>query len=43
MKQTWMKLFAFAFAIALLVPASLLAQKDEKDKEQKRETGKKRC
>jgi serine protease Do len=34
MKQTWKKFFAFAFAVALLVPASLLAQ-DEKEKEVK--------
>jgi len=33
MKQIWFKLSAFVFAVALLVPASLLAQKDEKEKD----------
>lgn len=37
MKQNWIKIAAFSFAVALLVPASLLAQKDEKDKEEKKE------
>ena len=41
MKQTWTRLFAFVLAIALLVPVSLLAQKDEKDKELKEKTEKK--
>ena len=41
MKQSWMKFSAFAFAIALFVPVSLLAQKDEKDKEMKEKTEKK--
>jgi len=35
MKQTWVRLSAFAFSVALLVPASLLAQKEEKDKDVK--------
>ncbi len=35
MKKNWIKLFAFSFAIALLAPASLLAQKEEKIKETK--------
>lgn len=35
MKQTCLKLITFSFAIALLVPASLLAQKEEKVKEVK--------
>jgi serine protease Do len=34
MKQTWIKFSAFLFAVALLVPASLLAQ-DEKEKAEK--------
>ena len=33
MKQIWFKLSAFVFVVALLVPASLLAQKDEKEKD----------
>jgi len=33
MKQTLIRISAFVFAVALLVPASLLAQKEEKDKE----------
>lgn len=33
MKQIWIKFSAFVFAVALLVPASLLAQKEEKDKD----------
>ena len=33
MKQIWFNLSAFVFAAALLVPASLLAQKDEKEKD----------
>jgi serine protease Do len=41
MKQSWMKFSAFVFAIALFVPVSLLAQKDEKDKEIKEKTEKK--
>jgi serine protease Do len=41
MKQSWMKFSAFVFAIALFVPVSLLAQKDEKDKETKEKTEKK--
>jgi serine protease Do len=41
MKQIWVKLSAFVFAVALLVPVSLLAQKDEKDKETKEKTEKK--
>jgi serine protease Do len=36
MKQTWKKFFAFAFAVALLAPASLLAQ-DEKVKEKEKD------
>jgi len=35
MKQTCIKFFALVFAMALLFPASLLAQKDGKDKEAK--------
>ena len=35
MKQNWIKFFAFSLGIALLAPASLLAQNEEKDKEQK--------
>lgn len=35
MKQNWIKMAAFFFGVALFVPASLLAQKDEKDKEVK--------
>jgi len=35
MKQNCIKLIAFSFAIAMLVPASLLAQKEEKVKEVK--------
>ena len=35
MKKTWIKISAFVFAAALLIPASLLAQKEEKDKEVK--------
>ena len=35
MKQNWIKLFAFSFAIGLLAPASLRAQNEEKEKEQK--------
>lgn len=35
MKQIWLILSAFVLAVALLVPASLLAQKDEKEKEAK--------
>ena len=30
MKKTWLKFSAFAVAVALMVPVSLLAQKDEK-------------
>jgi serine protease Do len=41
MKQSWMKFSAFVFAITLFVPVSLLAQKDEKDKEMKEKTEKK--
>jgi serine protease Do len=41
MKQSWMKFSAFVFAIALFVPVSLLAQKDEKDKEIKEKIEKK--
>src|SRR5260221_2070553 len=41
MKQSWMKFSAFALAIALFVPVSLLAQKDEKDKEAKEKAEKK--
>ena len=41
MKQSWMKFSAFVIAIALFVPVSLLAQKDEKDKEMKEKTEKK--
>jgi serine protease Do len=40
MKQTWKIFSAFLFAVALLVPASLLAQ-DEKDKEVKEKMEKK--
>lgn len=35
MKQNLLKAIAFLFAIVLLAPASLLAQKEEKDKEKK--------
>lgn len=35
MKKTWLKISAFAFAVALLTPASLFAQKGDKDKEVK--------
>ncbi len=35
MKQNFLKLIAFSFAIALLVPATLLAQKDKEEKEKK--------
>ncbi len=35
MKQTWIKISFFVFAAALLAPGSLLAQKEEKDKETK--------
>jgi serine protease Do len=41
MKQNLVKAFAFSFAIALLAPASLLAQKEEKDKEMKEQKEKK--
>jgi serine protease Do len=37
MKQTWVKFSAFLFAVALLVPASLLAQKEEKEKDKVKE------
>ena len=37
MKQTWIKFSAFLFAVALLVPASLLAQKEEKEKDKVKE------
>lgn len=30
MKQNWLKFFAFSFAIAMLAPATIFAQKDEK-------------
>ena len=33
MKQTWVKFSAFVVAVVLLLPASLLAQKEEKDKD----------
>ncbi len=33
MKQTWIKLSAFVLVVALMLPASLLAQKEEKDKD----------
>lgn len=33
MKKTWVQFSALVFAVALLVPASLLAQKEEKEKE----------
>ncbi len=33
MKQTWIKFSAFVVAVVLLFPASLLAQKEEKDKD----------
>ena len=35
MKQNWLKLFVFSFCLALIAPASLLAQKEEKVKEVK--------
>jgi serine protease Do len=35
MKQNRIKIFAFSFVLAMLAPASLLAQKEEKDKEMK--------
>ena len=35
MKQTWVKLSTFVLVVALLLPASLLAQKEEKDKDVK--------
>src|ERR1700675_4401657 len=41
MKQNLVKAVAFSFAIALLAPASLLAQKEEKDKEMKEQKEKK--
>ncbi|HMK25023.1 MAG TPA: PDZ domain-containing protein [Chitinophagaceae bacterium] len=41
MKQTLIRAFAFSFAIALFAPASLLAQKEEKDKEMKEQKEKK--
>jgi serine protease Do len=41
MKQNLVKAFAFSFALALLAPASLLAQKEEKDKEMKEHKEKK--
>ena len=33
MKKNWLKISAFAFAVAMLAPSSLLAQKEDKDKE----------
>jgi serine protease Do len=41
MKKNLVKAFAFSFAIALFAPASLLAQKEEKDKEVKEQKEKK--
>lgn len=35
MKKNWLKILAFAFAVAMLAPVSLLAQKEDKDKEVK--------
>jgi serine protease Do len=35
MKQYWLKISAFAFAVALLLPVSLLAQKEKEEKETK--------
>jgi len=37
MKQNWLKLFALSFAMVWLAPASLLAQKEEKDKADKKD------
>ena len=37
MKKTWVRLSALVFAVALLVPASLLAQKEEKEKDKVKE------
>ena len=41
MKQIWVRLFSMTIAVALLAPASLLAQKEEKDKTVKEEKVKK--
>src|SRR5689334_9139900 len=35
MKKMWFKMAAFSFALAVLAPVSLMAQKEEKDKEVK--------
>lgn len=37
MKKVWINITAFAFAVALLAPVSLLAQKDEKDRKEVKE------
>lgn len=37
MKKVWINITAFAFAVALLAPASLLAQKDEKEEKEVKE------
>jgi serine protease Do len=37
MKKTWVKISAFVFAVALMAPVSLLAQKEEKEKTAKEE------
>jgi len=41
MKQNWLKLFAFSFAILLFVPASLLAQQEEKEMKETKDKDKK--
>ena len=40
MKKVWINITAFAFAVALLAPASLLAQKDEKEEKEIKQTAK---
>jgi len=37
MKKTWVKISAFVFAVALIAPVSVLAQKEEKEKVAKEE------
>jgi len=42
MKQTWVRLSAFVLAVAFLAPATLLAQKDDKDKVKEEKTKEKK-